>query len=74
MSGSAFDKTIPYFIEAKSPADLFDKMLANNLANGTHYNYFSIYSSGKKHVAWYYLRQEDVLRAKAQEAVEKEQQ
>ena len=72
MSSSAFDKTISFFIEAKTPAALFQRMLENNLKNSTNFTYFSIYSDGKKHIAWYYLRQEDILREKAKKAGEKE--
>jgi len=70
MSTSAFDKTIPYFVKAKTPEKLFRKFEELNTANGTNYNFYNIYFDGKDHVAWYWVRQKDIVKA----LIEKENQ
>lgn len=63
MSNSAFNNTIPTFIKAKTAEELRDLMLKMNTSNATNYSFYSIYSKGQYHYAWYYVRQSDLIAA-----------
>jgi len=63
MSTSAFNNTIPTFIKAKTATELRNMMIKLNTDNSTNYSFYSIYSDGKHHYAWYWVRQSDLVNA-----------
>ena len=59
----AFQKTIPYYVKAKTHRGLVETMLENNQKNNRHFTYFQIVYDKKEFTAWYYVSQGELIKA-----------